>query len=57
MVLFYNKNGKLFNYFEVCLECGNGEGGFEHNDICPERIAKLQAIFKEAGIKYFGESK
>jgi hypothetical protein len=39
LILFYDKEGKLFNYFEVCLECSRAEAGFEHNDVCDERMA------------------
>jgi len=55
LILFYNADGKLFNYFEVCLECGRAEGGFQYTDVCDDRMTDLKAIFKDAGIKYFGE--
>lgn len=58
MIVFYNEKGKELDYIEVCLECGTSESGtgFSYNDICNERTDKLAGIFKEAGIKYFGEN-
>ena len=55
MVIFYDQEGKVFSYFEICLECGGAEADFSYNEICNERTDKLNTIFKEAGIKYFGE--
>lgn len=55
LVLFHDEKGKVLNYFEVCLECGSAEANFEYNEVCNERMGKLKSIFKDAGIKYFGE--
>ncbi len=55
IVLFYDKEGKIFDYFEVCLECGGSKAGFEHNKVCMQRTGDLHEIFADAGIKYFGE--
>lgn len=55
IVLFYNNEDKVFNHIEVCLECGNADGDFTFNEICPERSEALAAIFQDVGIKYFGE--
>lgn len=54
-ILFYDKNDKLLEYIEVCLECGTSEQSFSFNAICDQRTKKLVDIFKQAGIKYFGE--
>ncbi len=54
-ILFYNNESKIYSYLEVCLECGKAEGNFLYNEICDERTANLEHIFKQAGIKYFGE--
>lgn len=57
MIVFYDKYGKELDYIEVCLECGTSESGmnFSYNGICNERADELGGIFREAGIKYFGE--
>ncbi len=55
IVLFYDKEGNIFDYFEACLECGGSEAGFEHNEVCIQRTGNLIEIFAEAGIKHFGE--
>ncbi|AXG74749.1 hypothetical protein DVK85_11115 [Flavobacterium arcticum] len=54
-ILFYDLDGDLYNYIEVCLECAKSEANFQHNKICPEKAKNLKKIFKEAGIKYFSE--
>ena len=54
-ILFYDKTDKVIGYIEVCLECGTSEQSFSFNAICSERTKKLADIFKQAGIKYFGE--
>lgn len=58
-VLFYNEQEEIIAYFEVCLDCGTYEAsqGMEVNEICLERIGTLYKIFKQTGIKYFGEEK
>jgi len=56
-VLFYNEKNEIIAYIEVCLECAismNSEG-FDYNSLCIERMGDLHKIFKEAGVKYFGE--
>lgn len=54
-VLFYDEKDKVIGYIEVCLECGTTEQSFSFNAICDKRTKKLANIFKQAGIKYFGE--
>lgn len=53
LVLFYDKEGKIFEYFEACLECGGSHSGFDHNEVCMERTGDLKKIFTKSGIKYF----
>ncbi|NDI98800.1 hypothetical protein GWA97_06900 [Flavobacterium sp. LaA7.5] len=54
-VIFYNEEDKAYGYIEVCLECGISEADFLHNEICDDRVADLEQIFRDAGIKYFGQ--
>jgi hypothetical protein len=54
-ILFYDKKGKVIGHIEICLECGTSQQSFSFNAICDERTKQLADIFKQAGIKYFGE--
>ena len=56
-VLFYNEKNEIIAYIEVCLECSSSISSeeFDYNSLCIERMGDLRKIFKEAGVKYFGE--
>lgn len=54
-ILFYSKSDIIAD-MEICFECGQDRGnGFKYNELCYEGLAPIGKIFKEAGIKYFGE--
>ncbi|AWH86040.1 hypothetical protein HYN59_13375 [Flavobacterium album] len=54
-ILFYNKKMEIIADIEVCLECGTSYGSFKYNSMCSEGTEHLKEIFKQAGIKYFGD--
>lgn len=54
-ILFYNEKLEIIANIEICFECGNSYSTFKHNELCYEGLAPISNIFKEAGIKYFGE--
>jgi len=54
-ILFYNKKKEIIADLEICFGCGTSDGSFKYNPICHDELNELKAIFKEAGIKYFGE--
>lgn len=59
LILFYQSNGDLCEYIEICLECSNMYGSFDLGDIsvCPKKIKRLTKFFKSIDITYFGHDK
>jgi hypothetical protein len=54
-ILFYNNEDKIISHVDVCIQCADFQASFPCNEMCVERVEGLLEIFKEAGIKYFGE--
>ncbi len=50
-ILFYDDKGKIIANVEVCLGCANAQADFDITALCFERVDKLTAIFKRAGLK------
>lgn len=57
-IIFYNNKSKIIGSIEICFDCGTKmiRGKVAPKGDCRSNDAKLVAIFKEAGIKYFGEN-
>ena len=53
-VLFYNKKSEIIAYIEICFHCGTYKfsDNFKHGSF---NVGTLRQVFKDAGIKYFGE--
>lgn len=54
-ILFYDNMGKIIANVEVCLDCANAQADFDISALCYERVDKLTAIFKRAGLKLKNE--
>lgn len=57
-IVFYNGKSEIIGSIEVCFNCGTKmiRGKVAPKGDCRDNDDKLSAIFKEAGIKYFGEN-
>lgn len=54
-LLFYNRNGKIFDYIEICFECEVYQSLSEKLDIgtlCNQKFDMVKQVFIDAGIKY-----
>ena len=54
-LLFYDKNGKIFDYLEICFECQRNESLSEKITIgtyCNQKYELLRQFFINTGIKY-----
>lgn len=54
-ILFYNRHTQIIAHIEICFDCGQDRGSFEYNHLCYEGLGDISKIFKDAGIKYYGE--
>ncbi len=52
-ILFYNKED-IIAYMEICFHCNNARADFKHSYY---NLDELEKIFKNSGVKYFGEGK
>ncbi len=54
-ILFLDKNGKVFEFIEICFECDRTKESSEEislGDMCDQKISMVKNFFKEVGIKY-----
>lgn len=54
-ILFIDKNGKAFEFIEICFECERIKGSSEKislGEMCDEKLNMIKNIFKNAGIEY-----
>lgn len=54
-LLFYDKNGKIFDYFEICFQCmqyGSESGRIKIGELCGNKYDLLKAYFKSIGLTY-----
>ena len=54
-LLFYNKNGKIFDYIEICFECEMYQSLSEKlhiGTLCNQKFDMIKQFFIDAGIKY-----
>jgi hypothetical protein len=54
-LIFYDKEGKIFDYLEVCFECLNYRSQSEKIDVgayCDQKFDLLKKFYLDAGIKY-----
>ena len=57
LIVFYDKNDKVYGYLELCFECGNYDCSKNMEgviDFSVERGEEFEKLFKGFGIKYFG---
>ena len=59
LFLFYDKNGKIFEFFEICLECLQSKSSekFPKVDICGKYYNIYEDNFRKIGIKYLRDEK
>lgn len=54
-ILFLDKQGKVFEYIEICFECSRTKESSDKislGEMCSEKMNMLKGIFKSAGITY-----
>jgi hypothetical protein len=54
-ILFLDKNGKAFEFIEICFECKRTRESSDKislGQMCDRKLDMIKAIFKEAGIEY-----
>lgn len=54
-ILFLDKNGKVFEYIEICFECNKtkeSSNKISLGQMCDEKMAMLKDFFKTVGIEY-----
>lgn len=54
-LIFYDKNGKVFDYIEICFECLGAESLSDKitvGTLCTQKYALLKKFFIDAGLKY-----
>ncbi len=54
-ILFLDKNGKVFEYIEICFECNKikeNSNKISLGQMCEEKMAMLKDFFKTVGIEY-----
>jgi hypothetical protein len=59
LFLFYDKNGKIFEFFEICFECLQAKSSekFPKVNICAENILENENNLRKLGIDYISEEK
>ena len=59
LFLFYNKEGKIFEYYEICFDClrAYSTGKFPATNICYGSEEMYKNNLRKIGIKYFGDEK
>jgi len=54
-ILFLDKNGKVFEYIEICFECSKTKESSDKislGQMCDEKMGMLKDFFKTVGIEY-----
>jgi hypothetical protein len=54
-ILFMNKDGKAFEFIEICFECERTKESSEKislGQMCDQKLEMIKDIFKKAGIEY-----
>jgi hypothetical protein len=54
-ILFYDNQGKMFAFIEVCFECrktGESSEEISLGDMCDQKIDMIKQFFKNMGIEY-----
>ena len=54
-ILFLDKNGKVFEYIEICFECNETKESSEKvslGQMCDEKMGMLKDFFKIVGLEY-----
>jgi len=54
-ILFKDKNGKVFEFIEICFECKRVRESSEKislGQMCDQKLDMIKDIFKKAGIEY-----
>jgi hypothetical protein len=54
-ILFYDKNGDLIEYIDICFECLKHTNSYEKLDNqsywCEQKYWRLQKLFEKVGVK------
>ena len=53
-IFFYDKEGNLLEYLEICFSCSGNRLSWNNNNIdwCDSKYAKLIQLFRQSGIKF-----